>query len=74
MFASAALVGVLGGEETPSEQGPASAEAHWPEGSVVEMLGVNEAISYPERLEEQYPIEYFFVSHFPHFLLSRDVR
>jgi hypothetical protein len=56
MFASAALVGVLGGEETPSEQGPASSGSHWPQGPVVELLGINEAISYPDRLEAQYPI------------------
>jgi hypothetical protein len=56
LFISAALVGVLGVKETPSEQGPARVDAHWPEGPVVEMLGINEAISYPERMEERNPL------------------
>jgi hypothetical protein len=49
-------MGVFGGEETPSEQGPALPDSHWPEGAVVEILGINEAISYPERLEERNPL------------------
>ena len=56
MFASAALVGVIGGEETPSEQGPADPAIFWPKGPVVEILGINEAVSYPERMEEMNPL------------------
>ena len=57
MFVSAAAVGVLGSEETPVFQGPSHPQAVWPSGPVSSILGINEAISFPEARERNHSLD-----------------
>lgn len=56
MFASAAAVGVRSSEETPVLHGPSHPKAVWPAGAAVEILGVNESVSFPEARERRTPL------------------